>query len=107
MARRLAENVEDERGGGDSDANQHVGERPLLQPPLVHGRAVLFGPFRLIGGQCVRPDHQFRQLQDILRGHLGLVVVEQDILRKDITRAWQMGDKSSKRWRISAAYAAR
>ena len=84
MAHWLAEKVENERCGGDSDASEHVGERPLLQPPLVHGRAVLFGSFRLIGSQGVRPDHQFRQFQDILRRHLGVVIVEKDILREDI-----------------------
>ena len=84
MARRLAEEVENERCGGDSDASEHVGERSLLQPPLVDGRAVLFGPFRLVGSQGVRPDHQFRQFQDILRRHLGVVVVEKDVLREDI-----------------------
>ena len=51
VAHWLAEKVVNERCGGDSDANEHVGERPLLQPPLVHGRAVLFGPFGLIGSQ--------------------------------------------------------
>ena len=102
VAHRLAEKVENERCGGDSDASEHVGERPLLQPPLVHGRAVLFGSFGLVGGQGVRPDHQFRQFQDILRRHLGVVIVEKDILREDIDRAWQIGDKSSNRWRISA-----
>ena len=99
---RLAEKVENERCRGDSDAREHIGERALLQPPLVHGRAVLFGPFRLVGGQGVRADHQFRQFQDILHGHLGVVIVEKDVLREDITRAWRIGDKSCKRWRISA-----
>ncbi len=51
VAHWLAEKVENERCGGDSDAHEHVGQRSLLQPSLVHGRTVLFGSFRLVGRQ--------------------------------------------------------